>query len=73
MSGLMLATLLTGSVLVETIFSWPGLGQYVFQSAGSLDIPAVIGCSVLIGVVYTGANFLVDILYALADPRIRLS
>ncbi|WP_347241184.1 ABC transporter permease [Thermus sp.] len=69
--GGLLGGLLSGAVLTETIFSWPGLGRYVTQSATSLDLPAVMGVTLLVGVVYSLLNLLVDLLYALLDPRIR--
>ncbi len=69
--GGLLGGLLSGAVLTETIFSWPGLGRYVTQSATSLDFPAVMGVTLLVGVVYSLLNLLVDLLYALLDPRIR--
>jgi peptide/nickel transport system permease protein len=69
--GGLLGSLLSGAVLTETIFSWPGLGRYVTQSATSLDFPAVMGVTLLVGVVYSLLNLLVDLLYALLDPRIR--
>ncbi|KHG64399.1 peptide ABC transporter permease [Thermus sp. 2.9] len=69
--GGLLGGLLSGAVLTETIFSWPGFGRYVTQSATSLDFPAVMGVTLLVGVVYSLLNLLVDLLYALLDPRIR--
>ena len=69
--GGLLGGLLSGAVLTETVFSWPGLGRYVTQSATSLDFPAVMGVALLVGVVYSLLNLAVDLLYALLDPRIR--
>ncbi|WP_234553883.1 ABC transporter permease [Thermus caliditerrae] len=69
--GSLMGGLLSGAVLTETIFSWPGLGRYVTQSATSLDFPAVMGVTLLVGLVYSFLNLLVDLLYALLDPRIR--
>lgn len=69
--GGLMGGLLSGAVLTETIFSWPGLGRYVTQSATSLDFPAVMGVTLLVGVVYSLLNLAVDLLYALLDPRIR--
>lgn len=69
--GLGLGNLLGGTVLVETIFSWPGIGMYAYQSAISLDFPAIIGVSLLIAVNYVVINLLVDILYGVIDPRVR--
>jgi peptide/nickel transport system permease protein len=71
--GLAFANVLTGAVLVEDIFSWPGLGQYGFLAATHLDLPAVAGVSLFIAGVYVTVNTAVDILYGLLDPRIRVS
>lgn len=72
-SGLVFAALLSGTVLVENIFGWPGIGQYAYRSATALDLPAILGVSLFVGVVYTVVNLVVDLLYGLIDPRIRLS
>jgi peptide/nickel transport system permease protein len=69
--GTLYAGLMSGTVMTETIFSWPGLGRYAFSSAGSLDFPAVMGVALTIGVVYVVINLGVDLLYALVNPRIR--
>ncbi|GGR13257.1 ABC transporter permease [Agromyces mediolanus] len=69
-SGLMLASLLGGAVLVEQVLSWPGLGQYAYKSAISLDLQAILGVTLFIAVVYTLINLLVDVLYSVIDPRI---
>jgi peptide/nickel transport system permease protein len=71
--GLVFANVLTGAVLVEKIFSWPGIGQYAYQAAVNLDVPAIAGVSMFVAVVYVSVNFVVDILYAVIDPRIRLT
>jgi len=62
---------MSGTVMTETIISWPGLGRYAFSSAGSLDFPAVMGVALAVGVVYVLINLCVDVLYALVNPRIR--
>jgi len=69
--GLSFGSLLSGAVLTETIFSWPGIGRYVVKSMLFLDFPAVMGVTLLIALVYSLANLLVDILYAFFDPRIQ--
>lgn len=69
-SGLMFASLLGGAVLVEQVLSWPGLGQYAYKSAISLDLQAILGVTLFIAVVYTAINLLVDVLYSVIDPRI---
>jgi peptide/nickel transport system permease protein len=70
--GLTFANVMTGAVLVENIFSWPGLGQYAYQSSTSLDLPAIAGASLFIAVVYVVINFIVDVLYGVLDPRVRV-
>jgi peptide/nickel transport system permease protein len=71
--GLVFANVLTGAVLVEKIFSWPGIGQYAFQAAVNVDVPAIAGVSLFVAVVYITVNFVVDVLYGLIDPRIRVT
>jgi peptide/nickel transport system permease protein len=69
--GLTYGGLLSGAVLTETIFSWPGLGRYATNSVISVDIPAVLGVTLVIAFIYSLANLLVDVLYAYLDPQIR--
>jgi len=69
--GVTFGSLLSGAVLTETIFSWPGLGRYATASAISLDFPAVMGVTLLAAVVYSLANLVVDLGYHLLDPRIQ--
>ncbi len=69
--GVLYAQLMSGTVMTETIFSWPGLGRYAFSSAASLDFPAVMGVALIVGIVYVLVNLIVDLLYALVNPRIR--
>ncbi|MGB2964598.1 MAG: ABC transporter permease [Anaerolineales bacterium] len=69
--GLQAGTLLAGAVLTETIFSWPGIGRWVYDAILGRDYPIVQGGTLLIAIVFIGVNFLVDILYAILDPRIR--
>jgi peptide/nickel transport system permease protein len=63
--------LLEGSVLVETIFSWPGIGNYIYSSLFAADMNAVLGGTLLVGVVFVVLNMLSDVLYRLLDPRSR--
>lgn len=65
------ASLLEGSVLTETIFSWPGLGQYLTISLLNADMNAVLGATLVVGAVYVGLNLLADLSYRLFDPRVR--
>jgi len=70
LGGLAYAELLAGTVLTETIFSWPGLGRYTYQSAMALDFPAILGVTLLVAVIYLLMNFAVDLSYLLIDPRV---
>jgi peptide/nickel transport system permease protein len=65
------ANLLEGSVLTETVFAWPGLGQYLTNSLQNADMNAVLGCTVVIGTVFIGLNLFSDLLYSVLDPRVR--
>jgi peptide/nickel transport system permease protein len=69
--GFTFAYLITGSVLVETIFSWPGIGSYAVDAARSLDYPAITGVTIIGGMGFLIANLLTDIAYVVADPRMR--
>ncbi len=71
--GALFGNLLTGAVLTETIFSWPGIGGYATTSAITLDFPAVMGVTLIVGMAYSVVNLLVDLAYALFDPRISYS
>ncbi len=71
--GLTFAGLLTGAVLTETIFSWPGMGQYAVKTAIKLDYPGLLGVTLVIAVTYVLFNLLVDVIYGILDPRIRIS
>ncbi len=71
LGGLAYANLLTGAVMTETVFSWPGLGRYTFSSAATLDFPAIMGITLIVAVVYLILNLLIDVSYALLDPRVR--
>jgi len=71
--GLAFANVMTGAVLVENIFAWPGIGSYAYRSATTLDLPAIMGVSLFVAVVYIIVNFVVDVLYGVIDPRIRVS
>ena len=70
--GLSFGGLLSGAVVTETVFAWPGLGSYAFQSSTSLDIPAIMGVGIIIASIYIVVNLLVDVAYAAIDPRIRI-
>ena len=69
--GLYFGWLLGGSVLVETVFDWPGLGLYATNSIIALDFQPIMGVTLLIGIMFVATNLLIDLLYGLFDPRIR--
>jgi peptide/nickel transport system permease protein/oligopeptide transport system permease protein len=69
--GLQFGAVLTGAVITETIFAWPGIGRLLIQSIGFRDYPLVQGCILLIAVAYVLVNLLTDLLYGVLDPRIR--
>ena len=71
--GYSFAYLITGAVLTETIFAWPGIGSYAVDSARTLDYPAIIGVTLIGATAFLLANLLTDIAYAFANPRIKLS
>jgi peptide/nickel transport system permease protein len=71
--GLTFAGLLAGAVLTETIFSWPGIGRYSVQAALKLDYPGLLGVTLFVASAYVLVNFLVDLIYGLLDPRIRIA
>lgn len=70
--GLTFGGLLEGAVLTETIFGWPGLGRYIVNALLFLDYPAVMGGTLFVAVVYSLVNLVVDIVYAVLDPRMRV-
>jgi peptide/nickel transport system permease protein len=70
--GLSFGGLLSGAVVTESVFSWPGLGLYAFRSATSLDFPAIMGVGIVVATVYVLVNLVVDVAYGLLDPRIRV-
>jgi ABC-type dipeptide/oligopeptide/nickel transport system permease component len=70
--GLQFGTLLAGTIVTETIFSWPGIGRLTVQAIGARDYPLLQGCILLIAVSYVVVNLLTDLACGLADPRVRL-
>src|SRR5262249_45784161 len=69
--GLQLGSLLTGAVITETIFAWPGVGRLLVQAIAARDYPTVQGCILFIAVAYVAVNLVIDLLYGVLDPRIR--
>ena len=70
-AGLQIGYLFSSSVLVEVVFSWPGLGLYAVEAIGFLDFKAIMGATLVIAFIFVLINLLVDLSYALVDPRIR--
>ena len=69
--GLQFGALLAGAIVTETIFAWPGIGRLTVQAISSRDYYLVQGCILAIGLTYVAVNFLTDVLYSVANPRIR--
>ena len=72
MTGLQIGLMFAGVVVVETVFAWPGIGLYTDQSIPLADFPAIAGVTLVLGAVYVIVNATVDVLQAVADPRIRV-
>lgn len=73
LAGLAYGSLLSGAVLTETVFSWPGIGSYATQTAGEADFPAIMGVALLTALIYLIINLVVDVMYAVLNPQVRLS
>jgi ABC-type dipeptide/oligopeptide/nickel transport system permease component len=71
--GLDFGSYLTGSILTETVFSWPGLGRYVVNAISKRDLPAIQGSILFLSVVFVVVNIIADLAYAAADPRVEYS
>ncbi|MCV7070968.1 ABC transporter permease [Mycolicibacterium rufum] len=72
-TGIQLATLLGGVIVVEVVFAWPGLGRLVYNAVAARDYPVIQGAVLMIAALFLAINLLVDVLYAVVDPRIRLA
>jgi ABC-type dipeptide/oligopeptide/nickel transport system permease component len=72
LAGIGLGDLLVGAPLTETVFAWPGLGRLLVSAVGNRDLPVVVGATFVFALIYLGASLLVDLAYALVDPRIRV-
>jgi ABC-type dipeptide/oligopeptide/nickel transport system permease component len=64
---------LSGTVLVESIFAWPGIGRYMADAISSSDYNAIMGVTILVTLGYVLINLIVDLAYAYLDPRVRLT
>jgi ABC-type dipeptide/oligopeptide/nickel transport system permease component len=71
-AGLSFGGLLSGAVLTETIFNWPGMGRFAANAVLALDFNSVMGFTLLVAIIYVIANLIVDLLYAFVDPRVKL-
>jgi peptide/nickel transport system permease protein len=70
-AGITFATIVTGAIIIETVFAWPGIGRLMAEAVFSRDFPIVQGITLLVAVIVLSVNLIVDILYAYVDPRIR--
>ncbi len=70
--GLQFGSLLAGTIVTESIFSWPGIGRLAVQAISARDYPLLQGCILVIALSYIGVNLLTDFFYAIVDPRVRL-
>ncbi len=70
--GVAFGALLSGTVLVESVFAWPGLGTYAYNAAANLDLAGIMGVGLVVGVIYLLINLVVDLLYGVLDPRVRI-
>jgi peptide/nickel transport system permease protein len=71
--GIQIATLLGGTVIIETIFSLPGIGRYIYEAISTRDYPVVQSVTLVMATIFVLVSLIVDILYAVSDPRLRHS
>jgi len=71
--GLMVGTLFAGAILTETTFSWPGIGKWLINAVNQRDFPIIQSTTLIIASMFVIVNLIVDVLYAVVNPRIRLS
>lgn len=69
--GLQMGLLLGGAILTETIFSWPGIGRYIYEAIGYRDYPVIQSGILIVSMIFIFINLIVDLLYAAIDPRIK--
>ncbi|TAM55443.1 MAG: ABC transporter permease subunit, partial [Acidobacteria bacterium] len=72
MTGMSLPFLVSGSLIVEVVFSWPGMGQLMYNAALGRDLPLLLGGTIVATVAVVAGNLLADMAYAVADPRVRV-
>ncbi|HTR81419.1 MAG TPA: ABC transporter permease, partial [Bacteroidota bacterium] len=71
--GLELGGLLSGALVTETIFAWPGIGRIAVMAVLARDYPLIVGCTIISGAVVIAGNLAADLLYSVADPRVKVS
>ena len=71
--GLQMGALLSGTLIIEIIFSWPGIGRLLITAIGARDYPVVEGCVLTFAMTYVVVNMATDLVYAMVDPRVRIS
>jgi len=69
--GLVFGSMIAGSVVIETVFYWPGMGRYAYDSILSLDFPGIMGFVLVASIIYVLSNLIVDLIYGFIDPRVR--
>jgi ABC-type dipeptide/oligopeptide/nickel transport system permease component len=69
--GLIFGAILAGAIIVESVFAWNGIGFFIWRAIYGMDLPAVMGMTLVITIVYTVINLLVDLVYGYLDPRIK--
>ena len=72
-TGLSLGFMLSGTIIIETVFSWPGMGRLIVQAVPGRDFPVIQAGVFVFAVIFVAINVLVDVLYTVVDPRVRLS
>lgn len=70
-AGLQTGAVLSGSVITESIFAWPGIGRLTIEAIAARDYPLVQGCVLAIALTYVALNLITDVVYTLCDPRVR--
>jgi peptide/nickel transport system permease protein len=70
-AGMIFASLITGEVIIETVFAWPGVGRLIVEAVQARDFTIVQGVTIMVAIMVLGINLLVDVLYAYVDPQIR--
>ncbi|MDL1895408.1 ABC transporter permease, partial [Anaerolineae bacterium CFX7] len=70
--GLQVGILLSGAILTETVFSWPGIGRWLVDAIYARDYPIIQGVTLFIAIIFVVINLVVDVLYTVVDPRVRL-